>query len=90
VGFMEKQREKSQAWMDERAEHNAQVKEAAGQSTGGCPDTDKHYIALTDKGAINVTTWTGKLNGYYRNGYRLAHVYSIDDNTVYVLEHNHP
>lgn len=89
MGWLDTQREKAQAALLEVAEHKGAVQEAAAAWTADCPDVAQHYVTVVNKGAIEMLGFTARLNGYYQNGYRLAHVYEQSGNSVMVLEHNH-
>ena len=54
-----------------------------------CPDPKNHYSTEVNKGSINMGRWQGHLNDMYGRGYRLAHVFEQDKNTVQVFEHAH-
>jgi hypothetical protein len=60
--------------------------EALRASTANCPGD--HYMTEVNKGSINMGNWQTKLNGWYQRGYRLAHVFEQDGNTVQVFEHH--
>jgi putative hemolysin len=79
MGMFDNQRAKGQAVMD-----------GAAASLAACPDPATHYATVVNKGSLNVTIWAGALNNQYAKGYRLAHVFEQDGNTVQVFEHNHP
>lgn len=76
--------------MNAHAERQVASEEVAVESVAGCPDPRSHYKTEVNKGSINMTMFGAGLNVQYAKGYRLAHVYSIDGNTVQVFEHNHP
>jgi hypothetical protein len=44
------------------------------------------YHCEVNKGAINMRTFAGKLNGYREKGYRLAHIVEQAGNTIMVFE----
>ena len=54
-----------------------------------CPDSKNHYATEVNKGSLNMRSWQGHLNDMYGQGYRLAHVFEQDKNTVQVFEHAH-
>lgn len=45
-----------------------------------------HYEAEVNKGSLNVRAFTAKLNGRWKQGWALAHVFEQDKNTVMVWE----
>jgi hypothetical protein len=50
-----------------------------------------HYEAEVNKGSINMRHFSAKASDRYSKGWRLAHLYEQDGNTVMVWEHNfHP
>lgn len=51
------------------------------------PDCGNHYFTEVDKGSLNVQRWNSRLNDMHRQGYRLAHVFEQNGNTVAVFEH---
>jgi hypothetical protein len=51
-----------------------------------CPG--KHYETEVNKHDINMGRWESKLNSRYQRGYRLAHVFEQNGNTVMVWEHH--
>jgi hypothetical protein len=60
-------------------------------TTPHCPQPAQHYITEVNKGSIRMQTWQRHLNDLYAQGYRLAHVFEQDGNTVQVYEHHwHP
>lgn len=48
-----------------------------------------HYVTEVNRGSINMSRWQGKLNSMHARGYRLAHVFEQDGNTVQVFERLH-
>jgi hypothetical protein len=56
--------------------------------SGGCPDPSSHFQTEVNKGSIRMQTWQSHINGMYAKGYRLAHVFEQDGNTVQVFEHH--
>lgn len=74
----------------EQTERQQASLEAARQVAESCPDVMNHYDTEVNKGSINMAAWKQSLNRRYQQGYRLAHVYSQDGNTVLVFEHSHP
>ncbi|QYG94988.1 hypothetical protein HC251_22845 [Iamia sp. SCSIO 61187] len=44
------------------------------------------YHAEVNKGSINMRSLTGDLNKKGADGWRLAHVYSQDGNTILIFE----
>jgi hypothetical protein len=44
-------------------------------------------VTEVNKGSINMRSWQAHLNDMHRRGYRLAHVFEQDGNTVQVFEH---
>ncbi len=52
----------------------------------GGPEPAGHYEAEVNKGSINMAAFTRTLNDRWDRGWRLAHLYSHDDNTVMVWE----
>ena len=79
--------EQRQEQYDGRKERSAAAAEAVVAS---CPDPETHYVTDVNKGSLNMLVWASKLNSSYRDGYRLAHVFEQNGNTVTVLEHSHP
>lgn len=63
--------------------------DTGAEPVDGCPDRRRHYVTEVNKGSLNVTIFGGKLNVQYQQGYRLAHVFEQDGNTVQVFEHTH-
>jgi hypothetical protein len=53
-----------------------------------CPRPDEHYRTEVNKDSINMRAWSRHLNDQYQRGYRLAHVFEQDGNTVQVYEHH--
>lgn len=82
MGMLDKAREQA-------AEKQA-VREASGYAAaavvGNCPGS--HYVTRVNKGSIRMQTFESDLNGMYATGYRLAHVFEQDGNTVQVYEHS--
>ena len=62
---------------------NAAAAVAALENCGG-----DHYVTEVNKGSINMRTWQAHLNEMYRKGYRLAHSFEQDGNTIQVFEHH--
>lgn len=60
----------------------------ATATTGQC--VGDHYETQVNKGSIRMQSFESLLNSRYAKGYRLAHVFEQDGNTVMVFEHNHP
>jgi hypothetical protein len=58
---------------------------AAGAAASACPGD--HFVTEVNKGSINMRSWSKDLNDMYRKGYRLAHVFQQEGNTVQVFEH---
>ena len=54
-----------------------------------CPNPNNHYVTEVNKASINMGRWQSSLNDMYGRGYRLAHVFEQDKNTVQVFEHAH-
>lgn len=52
-----------------------------------CPDPNNHYVTDVNKGSINMRHWQARLTQMWQHGYRLAHVFEQDGNTVMVFEH---
>lgn len=52
-----------------------------------CPHPASHIVTEVNRGSIRMQTWQGHLNEMYGRGYRLAHVFEQDGNTVQVYEH---
>jgi hypothetical protein len=69
-------------------ERGAATQEAAAAAVGSCPDPGNHYDTEVNRGSINMLALKGMLTQRYRNGYRLAHIYEQDKNTVMVFEHH--
>ena len=44
------------------------------------------YMTDVNKGSINMQSWSNKLNKLGAQGWRLAHVFEQDKNTVMVFE----
>ncbi len=94
MGFMDKAKEQAAqqqaAWTENRAA-TAQAQEAAraqvAAAVRACPDPGNHYVTEVNKGSIRMQTWQSNLNGMFSRGYRLAHVFEQDDNTIQVFEH---
>ncbi|MEV0155983.1 hypothetical protein AB0H57_19880 [Micromonospora sp. NPDC050686] len=60
-------------------------------TTPQCPQPGQHYHTEVNKGSIRMQTWQRHLNDMYASGYKLAHVFEQDGNTVQVYEHHwHP
>jgi hypothetical protein len=53
-----------------------------GAKTGDRPQ----YLTEVNKGSINMGKWQEHLNEMHEQGYRLAHVFEQDKNTVQVFE----
>jgi len=66
-------------------EDKAAQKLASKTPVPGCPGN--HYMTEVNKGSIRMQTWQAHLNDMHRQGYRLAHVFEQDGNTVQVFEH---
>ncbi len=60
----------------------------SGPVPGGCPDPRHHYKTQVNKKGINMERWEGQLNAIFGQGYRLAHAFEQDGNTVMVFEHH--
>lgn len=56
------------------------------QGPTACPGD--HYQTEVNKHDINMGRWEKKLNARYQGGYRLAHVFEQNGNTVMVWEHH--
>jgi hypothetical protein len=69
-------------------ERGSAVQEAAAAAVGSCPDPVNHYDTEVNRGSINMMAFKGSLAQRYRDGYRLAHIYEQDKNTVMVFEHH--
>ena len=54
-----------------------------------CPNPNSHYVTEVNKSSISMGRWQSNLNDMYGRGYRLAHVFEQDKNTVQVFEHAH-
>jgi hypothetical protein len=78
MGFMDDVRKIN----DDKAANAA----AATAALEGC--AGDHYVTEVNKGSINMRTWQAHLNDMHRRGYRLAHVFEQDGNTVQVFEHH--
>lgn len=65
-----------------KAENAARAEAVLGDCGGD------HYVTEVNKGSVNMRAWQGHLNEMYRRGYRLAHVFEQDKNTVQVFEHH--
>lgn len=65
------------------------VQEMAAAAVGSCPNPRAHYLTEVNKGSIRMQTWASHLNDLYQQGYRLAHTFEQDGNTVQVYEHHH-
>jgi hypothetical protein len=50
------------------------------------PQFAAHYLTVVNKGSINMRSWAADLNQMWSRGYRLAHVFEQDGNTVQVFE----
>jgi hypothetical protein len=57
------------------------------QTPVGVQTCGQHYITEVNKGSIHMSSWQARLNQMYASGYRLAHVFEQDGNTVSVFEH---
>lgn len=89
MGIMDKAREASREAEAHRAalaQQSQAASEAAVGVMGRCPG--RHYQTEVNKGSIRMQTWEGHLNEMYQGGYRLAHVFEQDGNTVQVYEHS--
>lgn len=62
----------------------------AGTVTRPCDIPGDHYLTQVNKGSIRMQSFAGLLNEQHAKGYRLAHAFEQDGNTVMVFEHNHP
>lgn len=51
----------------------------------GKKDRD-HYLTVVNRGSINMRSWQADLNKMHEDGYRLAHVFEQEGNTVQVFE----
>lgn len=82
MGFMDSVREQAQA------KHSTE--QAAGHARAEVlqPCTGDHVKTVVNKGSIRMQSWESDLNKMYREGYRLAHVFSQDGNTIQVFEHH--
>lgn len=78
MGFMDDVRK-----INEGKTANAQAAAAARAECGG-----EHYVTDVNKGSINMRTWQARLSEMHAKGYRLAHVFEQDGNTVQVFEHH--
>ncbi|MCA1824460.1 MAG: hypothetical protein LC640_09415 [Frankia sp.] len=58
----------------------------AAASAPGQPVGLKHYETQVNKGSINMGRWENDLNSRWRDGWRLAHVFEQDGNTIMVWE----
>ncbi len=47
-----------------------------------------HYLTEVNRGSISMGGWQAHLNEMYLRGYRLAHAFEQDGNTVQVYEHH--
>ena len=45
-----------------------------------------HYEAEVNKGSLNMGAFTARLNQRYETGWKLAHAFEQDGNTVFVWE----
>lgn len=93
MGLMDKVKEQAAQQQAEKKAEQAQqvsaaaaVKTAAAQVTAACPGD--HFLTEVNKGSIRMQTWQTHLNEMYVRGYRLAHVFEQDGNTVQVHEHH--
>jgi hypothetical protein len=84
MGLMDKAKEQRAAAEAGRQ----QVAELARGAVAACPLPSSHYVTEVNKGSINMTTWGIHLNQMYAGGYRLAHSFEQDGNTVQVYEHH--
>lgn len=71
---------------DVRKINNGKAANAASASQSECGGD--HYMTEVNKGSINMRNWQAHLNDMHRRGYRLAHVFEQDGNTVQVFEHS--
>lgn len=69
-------------------EGKAANSEAAAAAAERSPCGGDHYVTEVNKGSVNMRTWQAHLNDMHRRGYRLAHVFEQDKNTVQVFEHH--
>jgi hypothetical protein len=86
MGFMDKEKRSEKRAAGEEA--MAQAAAAAQDAVARCPLPGTHYVTEVNKGSINMTMWALKLNEMYSRGYRLAHTFEQDGNTVQVFEHH--
>lgn len=81
MGLMDKARE--QAAQKQAADEAGRA--AVRGTLSSCPGN--HYVTEVNKGSINMGNWQRHLNDMYSKGYRLAHTFEQDGNTVQVYEH---
>lgn len=62
--------------------------QAAAAAIAASPCNGDHYVTEVNKGSIRMQTWQAHLNDMHKRGYRLAHVFEQDKNTVQVYEHH--
>ena len=60
---------------------------SGGRPAAGPAGCVNHYVTEVNKGSLNMGRWQGRLNEMHQGGYRLAHVFEQDGNTVQVFEH---
>lgn len=65
------------------------AKDVAAEVIAGCPDPPNHYATEVNKGSISVTLLQGNLALRFQRGYRLAHAFEQNGNTVLIYEHAH-
>jgi hypothetical protein len=90
MGWRESLSEKVEQQKVEAVARGELQRESVGAVVGSCHDADKHYVTEVNKGSIRMQSWQGHLNDMFQRGYRLAHVFEQDGNTVQVYEHHHP
>jgi len=75
------------AWNRQPQEPSSAPQAAETVAGSGCPDLKRHYRTSVNKKSINMERWESALNDQYAQGYRLAHAFEQDGNTVMVFEH---
>lgn len=91
MGLMDKAKAAAAGAVPQPGWDNAPTTTTPTGPVGVCPYPTAHYVTEVNKDSIRMGRWQGHLNDMYARGYRLAHAFEQDGNTVQVFEHHfHP
>lgn len=84
MGFLDQAKNDMKAQAAGVEARKAVVREAVER----CPAPKEHYQAEVNKNSINMDRWQQTMAARFQGGYRLAHVFEQNGNTVMVWEHH--